>query len=311
MGSIPGKLKDKKIVIAGVGGAVAFASVGAVAATVIAAPSGDAITACIQPNGELRLPRDGECRHHEQAITWNRVGPMGPMGPAGATGATGATGAPGPAGAPGAQGLQGVSGPQGLTGPQGPVGPMGPSGPAGPAGPPGASCDGSGGGGTTVSDNLRFFLKVEGVTGESTDADHKDYIDVESFSWGVSNSGSVLGSGGGAGRANFRDFTVSKRLDKASPFLMMASATGQHIKTATLVIETAPMGVQIGQIKLTDVLVSSVDASRQTTATTEIVGEEVALSFAKVELDYKPLKPDGTLGSEVRFGYDVKTATKF
>jgi len=80
-----------------------------------------------------------------------------------------------------------------------------------------------------------YFLKLDGIPGESTDAKHKDEIDTLAFSWGVSQSGSSgPGGGGGAGKAVFEDLLVVARTSKASPKLLLACASGQHIKTAVL-----------------------------------------------------------------------------
>jgi type VI secretion system secreted protein Hcp len=41
-----------------------------------------------------------------------------------------------------------------------------------------------------------YFLKLEGVEGESQDKDYKKQIDVESWSWGETQSGTHVGGGG-------------------------------------------------------------------------------------------------------------------
>ena len=76
-----------------------------------------------------------------------------------------------------------------------------------------------------------WFLKIDGVQGESTDISHKDEIGVLSWSWGVSHpSGVGTGSGGGAGKAAFQDFQFVTRVSKASPVLFLSCATGTHHK---------------------------------------------------------------------------------
>ncbi len=79
------------------------------------------------------------------------------------------------------------------------------------------------------------FLKIEGIPGESADGSHKDEIDVMSYSWGVSQTGTAsYGGGMGAGKANFNDFHFMMRMNKATPKLMTSVATGEHIKGAVL-----------------------------------------------------------------------------
>ena len=52
------------------------------------------------------------------------------------------------------------------------------------------------------------------------------------------------GGGGGAGKATFHDLIFMHTIDKASPVLMKACATGEHIKEATLTLRKAGKGQQ-------------------------------------------------------------------
>ena len=75
-----------------------------------------------------------------------------------------------------------------------------------------------------------MFLKLEGIKGESKDDKHKDEIHIESFSWGVTQQGGFnVGGGGGAGKVNVHDISISKYLDKSSALLMSHCCTGKHI----------------------------------------------------------------------------------
>ena len=151
-----------------------------------------------------------------------------------------------------------------------------------------------------------IFARIGDIKGESADDRHKDEIGVLSWSWGLSQSASnSAGSGAAAGKVTFNDFNFTHRVDKASPVLMRACATGQHLKDATITMRKAGRGQQDYLIiKLTDVLVTNVQlgASGDEVATVE----NVALRFGKVELAYKPQKPDGSLDADVLFKYDVK-----
>lgn len=155
-----------------------------------------------------------------------------------------------------------------------------------------------------------YFLKIDGVAGEAADAKHKGEIDVQSWSWGATQTGMATrssGSGGGAGKVAMQDFHFVMDVNKASPSLMLACATGQHIKMATLTCRKAG-GEQQEYLKITmsDLLVSSY----QTGGSGELPVDQVALNFAKIEFEYKPQKPDGTLDSPVKTGYDLKLNKK-
>ena len=149
------------------------------------------------------------------------------------------------------------------------------------------------------------FAKLGDIKGESLDDKHKDEVELLSWSWGVSQAGSASPGGGGARKPSFNDFHFTHHVDKASPNLMKACATGAHIKEATITVRKAGKGQQEYLIiKMHDVLIANVTPSMggdgQSTA------ENVALQFAKVQLEYKPQKADGSLDAGVFFKYDIK-----
>jgi type VI secretion system secreted protein Hcp len=157
--------------------------------------------------------------------------------------------------------------------------------------------------------SVDYFLKIDGIEGESTSDRHKGEINIKSFSWGASNAGSAsAGGGGGAGKVSFQDISFSKVLDKSSPKLMLATATGEHIKQVVLTGEASgKKGQQFLQIKLTDVLVSSY---QQSGGSGEVPTDSFSLSFAKIEFKYHPMNPDGSLGTPVTGGWDIKENKK-
>ena len=152
-----------------------------------------------------------------------------------------------------------------------------------------------------------YFLKIEGVPGESADSKHKGEIDIESFSWGVTQSGAhAAGGGGGAGKASFQDFHFVMKINKASPKLMLACANGEHIKKATLVCRKAGKEQQeFMTVVMSDLLISSFQTGGSGHGDI-LPTDQISLNFAKIEFEYKEQKPDGTLGGAVKSGYDLK-----
>lgn len=150
----------------------------------------------------------------------------------------------------------------------------------------------------------RCFLALDGIDGESTDQGHKNEIDIQSFSWGATNVGTHgSGGGGGAGKVRFQDFHFTKTVDKSSPLLFLANASGQHIKKAVLACRKAGGGQQeFYKATLSDLLVSSYDVGSQTSQ----IGDSFSLNFGKIEFEYRPQKADGSLGEAVKAGWDVK-----
>jgi type VI secretion system secreted protein Hcp len=154
-----------------------------------------------------------------------------------------------------------------------------------------------------VGGAVDFFIKIAKIEGEATDAKHAKEIDVLSWSWGASQSGTFAqAGGGGAGKVNMSDLSFTCYQSKASPKLIQACARGEHLTDATLTARKAGGGQQdYFTIKLTDVLVSSYSIG----ASSERPTESVTLNFAKIEVEYKPQKADGGLDSPVKFGYDL------
>ena len=156
-----------------------------------------------------------------------------------------------------------------------------------------------------------YFLKIDGLPGESTDEKHKGELDIESFSWGETNSGSAgHGAGAGTGKVQPHDFVFTKRIDKSSPVLMIACATGQHFKDVVLTVRKAGAGQQeYFKVKMSDVLVSAYQTSGSEGGG-GIINESVSLNFAKLEMVYKEQKADGSLGGETKQGYDFAANKK-
>ena len=150
-----------------------------------------------------------------------------------------------------------------------------------------------------------IFAKIGDITGESLDAKHKDEIEVLSFSWGVANAGpSASGSGSGAGKATFQELSIVHGIDKATPALLKACATGVHIKDATITHRKGGKGQQEFLIvKLNDVTITAV--SHGGSQDSPYV-ESVQLKFAKVDLEYKAQKPDGSLDVGQHFTFDLQ-----
>jgi type VI secretion system secreted protein Hcp len=156
-----------------------------------------------------------------------------------------------------------------------------------------------------------YFLKLDGIEGESDDDTHKNEIEIESWNWSAANSGTQhSGGGGGAGKVKMEDFSFVMPVSKASPRLMLACATGQHIKDAILTCRKAgDTQVEYYKITMTGVLVSSFRTGGSGGATLLPV-DHVSLNFARIELDYKPQTDTGALGGSVKAGYSPKTNTK-
>jgi type VI secretion system secreted protein Hcp len=156
------------------------------------------------------------------------------------------------------------------------------------------------------------FLKIDGISGESTDDKHKDWIEVLSYGWGESQmvSRTASSSGGGtAERVDMQDFSVVKSLDKASPVLALACAEGKHIKE--VIIELCRAGgdkLPYMEYKLGNAIISSfsVGGGGGGDAT-----ESLTFNYGKIEWTYTQQKrSDGSGGGKIPAGWDLEKNKK-
>jgi len=150
-----------------------------------------------------------------------------------------------------------------------------------------------------------MFLKLDGIKGESSDSVHPETIEIESFSWGTSNTNTA--AGGGQGKASFSDIHFVTKLSKASPRLLSACAGGTNILSATLYARNpASTNQEYYQITLENIQISSLKQTGQSAASTNSTDrptEQVSFAFSKITMSYTG--DDGT----VTTGTAVKPST--
>jgi type VI secretion system secreted protein Hcp len=152
-----------------------------------------------------------------------------------------------------------------------------------------------------------YLLEIDGIKGESKDSKHAGTIEIESFSWGATNPGSFsAGTGGGTGKVSFQDFHFTTRVNKATPLLFKACATGQHVKKAVLFVRKGGGDPQdFYKVTLEDILVSSCQ-SAGSEGSNALPVDQFSLNYAKIEFAYAPQKDDGKLDSPVIFKHNLK-----
>jgi type VI secretion system secreted protein Hcp len=155
---------------------------------------------------------------------------------------------------------------------------------------------------------VEYFLKVDGIPGDSADAAHSGEIEAESFGWGETHAGTTQGAGPGlpAGRTQVQDLNVTMQMSKASPLLMQACATGRRIGTVTLTVrKTGQQPVDFFVVKLSDVVITSYHTGGSAHA--DLPLDQIAFGFAKIELEFRPQRPDGSFDQSVRASWDVRS----
>ena len=155
--------------------------------------------------------------------------------------------------------------------------------------------------------SVDMFLNIDGVEGEAADSSHAGEIDVLAFSWGMTQSGSAaIAGGGGSGKVNVQDMSVTKYLDKASTVIMQKCCSGKHFPSAILTCRKAgDTPVEYFKVSMEEVLITSVSEGggggedRQT--------ENISLNFAKVKVEYTPQAADGSAEGASELGWNIMT----
>jgi type VI secretion system secreted protein Hcp len=156
---------------------------------------------------------------------------------------------------------------------------------------------------------VSMFLEIEGIKGESKK--FKDKIEVLSWNWGATNSGTFhTGSGGGSGKANVKDVTITKPVDSASADLQLACLSGKHFNRAKLSVLKADgeESLEYVNYELTDLMITSVSAGNALNE--ERVTENVAINFAKMHFSYKVQDERGSGQDGGQYTWNVAAASR-
>lgn len=141
-----------------------------------------------------------------------------------------------------------------------------------------------------------IFLKVDGIKGESTDKNHRDEIDVISWSWGVAARAEPRAGKRGC----VQDLTLTKLVDRATPPLVGAAALGTLVPKAVLTVRkptSTSSGLEFLTLELSQVLVTSVQQAASNGG--DQVVEQITLKAETILVSYRSQNPDGTAGAPV------------
>lgn len=150
-----------------------------------------------------------------------------------------------------------------------------------------------------------YFLKLDGIQGESVDDKHKNEIQLLSWSWGASNVSSVAGTGGsGAGKVDLSDLNVSIYFDKSTPKFFKSICAGTHIPTGTLsAVKSGSDGKPYLKVDFKELFVTSLQIS----GSSEIPSVGLSFSYNEIKIDYSQQDEKGNLTSTGAQGWNVKT----
>jgi type VI secretion system secreted protein Hcp len=197
------------------------------------------------------------------------------------------------------------------------AGPPGPQGDPGPPGDSGSGTDTSGGGSGSGSGSTQpfdttqtggpsadIFLAIDGIPGDSTDAQHKNQISIESFAFLAKRPSTRT-----TGAVRFSGLRLDKVYDVSSPRILSAATSGRHLKSATVTFSTGSDagGTNVLTYKLSDVAVSSYEQGGANPDTKALgsLEEEIGLSPARVQVTEKTFGADGSPGPVVTSNWQV------
>jgi len=145
-----------------------------------------------------------------------------------------------------------------------------------------------------------IFLKFDPVIdGGSMHSKFQKYIDVESFSWGVSNPAPNAKEDLPAAQ---QDLHVSGRVDVQSPKLFEASAKGTNFVSAELLVVNAGENQHIAyRLRLTDVRITSYQTGGSGGSD---FFESYSLAYRVLDNVFQTQKADGTLGPAITGSHD-------
>lgn len=122
---------------------------------------------------------------------------------------------------------------------------------------------------------------------------------IQSFSLGATDTLSMSGSGGGAGKVSFANLAVSKGLDADSVPLLQAAATGQTLKTVIIDVFSSRDSAPFATYTFEDVIVTS-----------NVIGAANSSTSEQDAFDFRRITSDVTINGQAFHSYfDVKTST--
>jgi type VI secretion system secreted protein Hcp len=161
------------------------------------------------------------------------------------------------------------------------------------------------------------FLKIDGVQGEATDKTYNGkqkggWIDVLSFTYGVTQTGAASTSGGlTAGKANLNDFTFTQKVHIGSPEIFIRCATGKVSKTVNFVARKAGGDAQLDFLKIDmiNVLITSV-SSQGSGGPDEIPTETVSMTCEEMKIFYAEQNAAGGADRSLFVAFNQKENVK-
>ncbi len=161
------------------------------------------------------------------------------------------------------------------------------------------------------------FIKYDGIDGESVDRDHEGWIDIVSLSWGSVREGRSArrGSGQAPRDGSSGDISVTKYMDKASPKLAQACASGERAGKVEIHLSaggsdrsdrsdrTTYLTYVLKDVTITSCTPSSSGSGDRPT-------ENITLNYTEIEWTYQEARKGGRSSGNVETEWKVEEGEK-
>jgi type VI secretion system secreted protein Hcp len=151
------------------------------------------------------------------------------------------------------------------------------------------------------------YMQIDGIKGESTDSEHKDWIELLSFNHAISQPASATANSAGGGtvaRCQHSDYSITKYVDLASPKLYEMCSNGKHIKSVTIEMMRASgdKRVKYMEVKMEQVVISHVAPA----GGSDFPSEAISFNYGTIKWTYTQQKrADGSQGGNTTGGWSL------
>lgn len=155
-----------------------------------------------------------------------------------------------------------------------------------------------------------FLYLSNNIKGEAQDDKHKGdqgWIDILSWDWGMTQSGTThMGMGGGGGKVDVGDITITKYVDRATHDLVSRCCSGEHIEKGEIHVRKSGGKAPIDylKIKLEDIMITSYQTGGSKDGL-DRVQETLTLNFRRFEVIYTMQEASGAAGPESMAGWEI------
>ena len=160
---------------------------------------------------------------------------------------------------------------------------------------------------------MAAFIKFDGVDGECTDKDHKNWSILESFSQAIHKpGGGQTGVTRRRGDVVLEDIMCSKQMDKSSPKLAEAICNGKVFPKVQIHVTASYTDggrVTYYAYELKNVIVSSYQVSGSGQSES-VPSDQFSLNFEEIKVTYTENDSQGKKKGNVEYSWKVEEGSK-